>query len=276
MKNIRRFFTSPRHSAGFVFLLVVVITWSFWPLQVSSAAIPHVNYTDLGDSLAFGLFAPLGQGYVTLYAGNLQSDLSLPVILSPLGVPGWTSGDLLSALRGNWLFRISVFFSDVVTWNIGGNDLSAARSKYKAKTCGGSDNQQCLRDAVQAFKSNWDGIITEILSLRRLRPTLLRTMDIYNPFVNEDQAADTWSADLGNDFQVINPYLNEVNSYIAATTAPRHIAYAPVHLWFNGSAGTVDPGGLGLLAFDHFHPNAAGHALVAQLLRGLAYVPIIP
>ena len=57
----------------------------------------------LGDSIAFGLYAPPGHAYVPLYAGYLQSDLSLPVLLLPLGIPAWTSGDLLNALRTNSL-----------------------------------------------------------------------------------------------------------------------------------------------------------------------------
>ena len=276
MKNLLQFFRLPRHSVKCVLALGLVWTWALWPAPVSSAGLQHLNYTSLGDSIAFGLFALPGNGYVPLYARCLQHDLSLPVVLSPLGIPGWTSSDLLSALRSNYLFRISVFLSDVVTWNIGGNDLSPARSRYKAKTCGGSDNQQCLRDAVTALEKNWDGIRDEILALRRFQPTLVRTMDIYNPFVDEDLATDTWPGDSGNDFQVLNGYLNEANAYITASATARHIAVAAVHQAFNGQDGTHDPGDQGLLAFDHFHPSDKGHAVIAGLLRELGYTPIMP
>lgn len=255
-------------------LVVVVVLCTSWPVQLSSA--PIHTYTAVGDSIAFGLYAPLGQAYVPLYAGYVQTDLSLPITLNPLGIPGWTSGDLLTAVSSNFVFRLSIYFSDVVTWNIGGNDLRIARSLYKGRTCGGSDNQDCLRAAVKTFKTNWDGIIGQIFALRRFRPTLIRTMDIYNPYVDEDQAADTWQNDGGNDFQILNGYLNEVNSYIALTSTAKHIAYAPVHLWFNGPAGTIDPATIGLLAFDGFHPSAAGQALIALLLRQQGYVPVIP
>ena len=30
--------------------------------------------------------------------------------------------------------------AEIVTWNIGGNDLRAARNSYKKGTCGGVDN----------------------------------------------------------------------------------------------------------------------------------------
>src|SRR3954454_6534083 len=159
MKNAHRFFASPRWAAKLSLLLLAAIVWIVWPVQPTSAAIQRFTYTALGDSIAFGLYAPPGQAYVPLYAGYLQSDLRLPVMLTPLGIPGWTSADLLSAVRGNFVFRLSIFLSDVVTWNIGGNDLRAARTQYKGGSCGGSDNQDCLRTAVQTFKTNWAGII---------------------------------------------------------------------------------------------------------------------
>jgi lysophospholipase L1-like esterase len=133
-----------------------------------------------------------------------------------------------------------------------------------------------LRAAVKTFKTNWDGIIGEIFALRRSRATFIGTMDIYNPYVDEDQAADTWPNDGGNDFQVLNGYLNEVNNHIALTSTAKNIAYAPVHLSFNGPAGTIDPAKTGMLAFDGFHPSAAGHALIAWLLRQQGYVPVVP
>jgi len=51
---------------------------------------------------------------------------------------------------------------------------------------------------------------------------------------------------------------------------------AKVHEAFNGPAGDEDPAGKGLLAFDGFHANKAGHALMAELLRDLGYVPLLP
>jgi lysophospholipase L1-like esterase len=67
-----------------------------------------------------------------------------------------------------------------------------------------------------------------------------------------------------------------VNAHIASTATANNIAYARVYLAFNGPGGDEDPGDKGFLAFDHFHPSAAGHALIAQLLRELGYLPIVP
>ena len=233
-------------------------------------------YTALGDSLPFGAFAPIGRGYVPTYEQFVETDNGVSALLINLGIPGWTSHDLAQALHSNFLFRLSVFYSNVVTLNIGGNDLAAARRSYKGKTCGGSDNQDCLKAAVVSFKSNWLGIIAAIRSLRQGRPTIIRTMDIYNPYVNTDKASDTVPGDGVNDFQALKPYLDDVNAYIASTSATNGILSATVSVEFNGPLGDQDPTSKGYLAFDRFHPNGLGHAVIAGLLRNLGYASTVP
>jgi len=236
-------------------------------------AAPTVLYTALGDSIGFGLFAPIGDGYVPTYDRLVEADSGAQVNRINLSVPGWTSSDLLRAIRGNLLFRISVATSTIVTVNIGGNDLLGSRSAYKDRRCGGADNQDCLRTGVAVFRGNFNAILAEVRSLRGARNTIIRTMDVYNPFVNEDRAQNTWPNDQGNDFQVFKPYLDAINSQIAATATARNIPYARVYLAFNGSNGDIDPSDRGLLAFDGLHPNGRGHRLIANLLRGLGYSP---
>lgn len=222
------------------------------------------DYAALGDSLATGVGAL--QGYVPRYADHLEQDNAVSVDLTNLGQNGWTSSDLLDALQNSRRFRQTVSGGEVVTWNIGGNDLMDARDDYKAGTCGGDDNQDCLRATVATFKSNWDAIIVEILSLRSTSDTIIRTMDIYNPYVNEDKA--------DGDFEVLKPYIDDVNNHIATTATNNNIPYAQVYLAFNGPNGDEDPEDKGYLSLDGVHPNDTGHAVIAQLLRDLAYAPL--
>jgi lysophospholipase L1-like esterase len=67
-----------------------------------------------------------------------------------------------------------------------------------------------------------------------------------------------------------------VNAYITSTSNAKGILVAPVYANFNGALGDEDAGEKGLLAFDNFHPNAQGHALIAKLLRDLGYTKITP
>lgn len=242
------------------------------PSQPPSTAVTW-KYTALGDSLGTGFLAQ--RGYVPRYQTYMQTDTGSTISLSNLSQNGWTSTDLLNALRTNATFRNAVSSSQVVTWDIGGNDLRAARDRYKARTCGGTDNQDCLRATRVQLKANWDAIVAEILALRSTSTTIIRTMDAYNPYVDEDKAADTWAADNGlNDFQAFKPYVDEAAEHVRLSAAANNIPYAKVYAAFNGPNGDIDPHSKGYLAFDGLHPNDTGHKVIADLLRGLGYAPL--
>src|SRR5215217_1742330 len=198
--------------------LILVVVLLVGASQGTTLAAPASwDYVALGDSLAtgFGAF----RGYVPRYETHLETDTGVAVTRTNLGQNGWTSSQLLSALRSDPKFRRSTRGAEVVTWNIGGNDLRAARSSYKNKTCGGTDNQDCLRAAAARLEANWDAITAEVLSLRSTNNTIVRTMDIYNPYVRTDKASDTWQNDGGlNDFQVFKTYIDEVTGHIAPTS----------------------------------------------------------
>jgi lysophospholipase L1-like esterase len=242
--------------------------------QGSALAAPvSWDYVALGDSLATG-FGAL-RGYVPRYEAYIETDTGAAVTLTNLGQNGWTSSQLLWALRNDPKVRRSTSRAEVVTWDIGGNDLRAARNSYKNKTCGGADNQDCLRAAVRRLERNWDAITVEVLSLRSARDTIVRTMDIYNPYVKTDKASDTWQRDGGlNDFQVFKPYIDEVNRHIAATSTADDIPYGRVYRAFNGANGDEDPGAKGYLFLDGLHPNDTGHEVIATQLRKLGYAPL--
>jgi lysophospholipase L1-like esterase len=257
-------------------VILVVALCAAAPAFVGAAGV--VTYTAFGDSIAFGAFASLGRGYVPLYAKAVANDNGVTVNKYNFGVPGWTSLDLRNALSSNAVFRLAAFSSKVITVNVGGSELSAARGLYKQGTCGGVDNEDCLHAAVLALETNWDSILDSILALRHNRPTVVRAMDIYNPYVNVDKASDTWPAggDGVSDFNELKPYLDDINAYIAGASTAKGVLVAPVYAAFNGANGDEDPNDKALLAFDHFHPNNSGHALIASLLRSLGYSTVTP
>ena len=257
-----------------LFSIVLLTTQLLLPVSAQTGTL---LYTALGDSLAFGLFDAFeAGGYVPRFRAFAEAEVRQPVAFRNLAVNGWTSSQLLNALRTDSNFRNSVAQSRIVTWDIGGNDFLRVIDSYRNRTCGGTDNQDCLRSAVATFKTNWVGIISEILSLRSTQDTIIRTMDIYNPFVNAGKASDSWPNDGGlNDFQATKPYLDDVNRYIAITATANNIPYARVYEAFNGPNGDEDAGSKGYIAFDGVHPNERGHRVIADLFRGLAYVPVV-
>lgn len=222
-------------------------------------------YTALGDSLAAGALAQ--QGYVQRYATYLNADTGANITTTNLGVPGWHSDDLLNAIQTDQNMRNSLSNAEVVTFDIGGNDLANAHDRYTKGQCNeGTDDQDCLRNAVSNFEKNWDQIVTELLKLRDQGKTIIRTMDIYNPYVASDQQAGI--------YDIVEPYLDEVNSHIHQSGQANQIPVAAVHQAFNGANGTQDPSTQGLIAVDGFHPNDAGHKVIADQLRQLGYSPL--
>src|SRR5215208_6057612 len=253
--------------------LILVVVLLVGASQGTTLAAPASwDYVALGDSLAtgFGAFT----GYVPRYDAYIETDTRVAITRTNLGQNKWTSSQLLSALRNDPTFRRATREAEIVTWNIGGNDLRTARNSYKKGACGGADNQDCLRAGVAKLETNWDAITAEVLELRSTRNTIVRTMDIYNPYVRTDKISDTSQNDGGmNDFQVFKRYVDQVNYHIATTSYTSGIPYAEVYLTFNGTTGDEDPKSMGYLSFYGVHPNNTGHRIIADELRKLGYIP---
>lgn len=230
-----------------------------------------IRYVALGDSLAAGSGAE--QGYVERYAAALVAGTDAEVTVANLGVPGWTSDDLLAALRTDPAFQEAVQGADVVTWDIGGNDALITRARYRLGLCGGPDNQACLRSGLERFRRNWDAILAELL---RLRPegAVLLTMDLYNPFAAQDRRADSWPNDGGaTDLEVFAPYLEAMNRHIQTTAEAAGVRAVRLSRAFNGDGDGGAPATDRYLAPDGIHPNDAGHAVIARLLAEAAAAP---
>jgi lysophospholipase L1-like esterase len=205
------------------------------------------DYVALGDSLAVGVGAR--RGYVDRYGQYLRSDTGARIEVANLGRSGQTSPQLLHALRNDASVRKVLGRAEVVTFNIGINDLGHASRSYENGSCGGLQNEWCLDAAVEEIEGNWDAIIVEILSLRSTHEAIIRTAGLgYTPRVDP----------------VFEPYLVEVNRHIAASAADEGIPYAEVRL------------GEEEMSSDGVHPNGHGYGAIASRMRELGYDPLGP
>jgi lysophospholipase L1-like esterase len=205
------------------------------------------DYVALGDSLAAGVGAE--RGYVDRYAAHLRNGTGARVRVSNLGVSGQTSSELLDALREDESMRRAIEGAEVVTFNIGLNDLGHAGAAYEEGTCGGEDDEECLREAVEALKDNWDAIATELLGLRSTGNTIIRTPGLgYTPRAEGD----------------LQHYVGEVNRHIASTARSKAVPHVEI------PAGEIG------MSPDGVHPNDAGYAAIADRLRGLGFGPLHP
>lgn len=265
-ENVSPFSANTSLSNSLTVLLGVVLVFS--ALLADSCSTKQTNnipwrYVALGDSFAEGSGAT--RGYVDRYADYIKIDIGTQVNVTNLGLGGETSSQLLYVLRNDSSTRQALSDADVITFNIGVNDLEQAAEAYADGHCGGDDNQECLRTAVNTFKGNWDAIVAEILSLRSTDDTIIRTAGTgYTPdvFLSE-QSTNTWPNNGWlNDPRTLRPYVYELNHYIAVTAAKDNIPYAQVYL------DKED------VSQDGEHPNDQGYKVIAEQLRKLRYSPL--
>ncbi|MDI6777606.1 MAG: GDSL-type esterase/lipase family protein [Patescibacteria group bacterium] len=230
------------------------------------------NYTALGDSLAYGYGATGNYGYVDTYKNYVESDNGVTINLWNLGSSGWTSSDLLAALKSNAVFRAAVSSSRVITVDIGGNDLLQATVKYKAGICGGKKNDKCMKTANKNLKKNFKKILKEIKKLRGKQQTIYRTMNLYYSAVTSDSSVDSFSGDkYSSDFAFLNYYVKKADSILCKAGRSKGFLCADVHTSFNGASKTEDPQQKGYICADGLHPNDTGYQVIANDFRALGY-----
>lgn len=108
-------------------LLIVVLALSTLFSSIASAEKNEKHsLVALGDSITFGYHLPD-------QIGLQPSPSAFPSLIgngnfnvTNLGVPGWTSTDLLNAVKTNPIFKRSLKEADAVTLDIGSNDLLQA------------------------------------------------------------------------------------------------------------------------------------------------------
>jgi lysophospholipase L1-like esterase len=214
---------------------------------------PSFDYTALGDSITVG-------AYVGMYANHLGTELGVPVNLTNLGLPGYTSGGLAYRLGVDPTFRDSVQHAHLVTVMIGINDYALAGGLYLGGSCGGTDNQDCIRAAENTFRDNFTAIISQIKSLASPN-TVVLTSDVYNPSISADLAS-------GNS-AVFFPLINQINAYIHSISAANGLGVADVYSAFNGATGLESPIDKGYIAPDGVHPSDLGHQVIADQFGNL-------
>lgn len=215
-----------------------------------------LNYTALGDSITLATYDLGGSlNYVELYKNSIASNLVVSVNLNNLGIGGINSTELLSKVRDDPVFRNSIRDAHVITLMIGYNDYSQARYAYSIHQCGGSDNQDCLRNIVNIYTDNLKNTINEIKSLNSSPNTMIILADNYLPVIANESP---------NDRLVLINYANQMSSAVHTVGSVNGAYVANVYQAFNGDTGLEDPLQKGYLVLDNTHPSATGHQIIAN------------
>lgn len=136
-----------------------------------------IDLVGLGDSITFGYNLGDDNNKPSSYAFPYLIGDEAKLEVSNLGFPGWTTNDLLTAIKTNKQFQQSIKHANYVTLNIGSNDLLQALKSYNG-------NQTELlfllqRTTLPQITNNLNQIISEVKKLTNA-PIVL--YNIYNPF----------------------------------------------------------------------------------------------
>ena len=246
---------------GWFVLLLLIVAVGLTSAGTDKAPRAHAStaaslgYTALGDSLTSK------SGYVDSYASYVSADVGVPITLTNLGLPGYSSGGLLYKLANDQAFQDSVRSANLITLMVGINDVGLAIYAYDQGTCGGTDNQNCIRNTATSLRNNFTSILSQIRSINGDRDAVILIADLYNPFIQQQTDDGT----LG----VFVRLFNRINSDIHSVASANGISVADVYHSFNGADGMQDPIAKGYIAPDGVHANDQGHEEIAAQFRSL-------
>ncbi|MFO7960253.1 MAG: SGNH/GDSL hydrolase family protein [Nitriliruptoraceae bacterium] len=221
-------------------------------------------YVAMGNSLTFS-GSPT---FINQYSAMLEEDFGVEVARLSRTVGGQRTDDFLEQLRSNDRLREDLADADVITLLIPNDEwaepfqTALGVDGRDPSDCGGDDNQQCLRDVIDAYKQQVDEIFDELTAIVDPSETLVRVHDFYQFHTNGTQ----------EDFDIMYPYWREAQEYVEQVAGQHGLPVAQVFDDFMGTDGAyVDLVAEGLVDPDGVHPTAEGAERMATLVHDLGY-----
>jgi len=227
----------------------------------------------IGDSLPYGLRdCNYCLTFVERFGKALSGATGRRVTASNLSEhTGIDSSDLRKELGSSRSLRAAVAGADAITVTIGHNDQPWNREDDPcgARTGATEDwtkyDATCLAATAATYGGNLDAILRQIRALRAGKRTLLRVTNDYDDLIGDPSIP----SDTVSSVKVFYDTYGDLTCQLARKY--KAVCIDTYHA-FNGAEGTRDAGSL--LAGDHTHPSARGHALIARLLVQAGFAPL--
>ncbi len=136
----------------------------------------NIELVSLGDSITFGYNLGIKNGEPSSYAFPYLIAENTNLEVRDLGVPGWTTKNLLKALKNDNNFRNSINQADYITLDIGNNDLLHVLKKNKDNL---TEIPSVIDSMLPALSQNLNEIIKEV---RSLSDAPIVIYNFYNPY----------------------------------------------------------------------------------------------
>jgi hypothetical protein len=203
---------------------------------------------------------------VPRYVEILEQDLGIKIHQHNWTIAGLSSDSQLEHLRTDEQLRQDIREAEVVVIGVGPAGFYVPFHTYQygpPGNCGGTDNQDCYREALEQYKADVDVIFAELAALCSPSETLIRTMDYHTYYAKTTRAAGT--------FEVVDSYFRQPNEHLIQVATAHNIPVARVYDAFMGPTGDEDPMDKGYVLSDEIHPTEKGADVIAELFRELGY-----
>ncbi|MDQ0253457.1 lysophospholipase L1-like esterase [Evansella vedderi] len=233
-----------------VFLVIVLFGMIFSPGVKGNEGEEEKVLVSLGDSISAGynLEAPTNQAFPHLIGeGSFE--------VTNLAVPGWTTRDLLMALKDDETFWTHIEDANVVTINIGSNDLLQAINFFGLLEEPSSFNPEVVQEGLLDARYVLWRNLTEILGIIRYHtdePIIF--YNIYNPIVSDGSFL------MELLYIIVDELILDINRNILESyhSIEEKILVVDAYGVFSGNQEQyIIPGDI--------HPNTAGQERLAQL-----------
>jgi lysophospholipase L1-like esterase len=217
----------------------------------------QLSVVALGDSVTSGYHCYC-RAFPALYGDLLQQRTGIGVTVHNLGRPGLDSDGLLNELdHDNSLTARATAEADVVLITIGANDFVDHEKDITAGRC----TTECVTAELSRLTTNLQRILQRIRTFRPLDPPTVVITDYWNVFEDGEVARRAYPpAGVGASKQLTLA----VNQLIRSAANAGGSVFVDLYDAFEAQDDTA------ILASDGDHPNAAGHALIANLIAANA------
>lgn len=241
-----------------IFLTTVTACTAAKTLENATMPSGEWDYVVLGDSIT--------TGYPEMYKALIEEDYDgeVTITIKDRHVGGQTSSQLLQNLKTNEQLREDIRNAELITIEIPWAGCRGALALSLSSTsCGGEDEQDCLRNCLATYESDTTAIYAELVSLCSPSEELIRAHDVY--------LFHTSTAQEVGAFDVISSYWLQGNAHVHATAENYGIPVANIYEAFMGEDGMQAPEENGLVMSDKIHTTFEGQHLIAELLHQLGY-----
>lgn len=220
------------------------------------------DYVALGDSWTG--FA----SWPEMYVDFMEEDLGIEVVLHDESRPSQRADDALDRIRTDGRLRELLAGAEVITVGIVGNEFGDHMRAFVNDdgTCGGVDNQDCLREGLASMEADFEAMLNELVALRSPNEAIITTFT--KGVMLAERACGGW----GNEcWRVLAGHFIDMAEFVKEAAEERGIRLADALPVLHAPGVYEAPINEDYVVDDRVHFTDEGSAVVATVLRDLGY-----